>query len=40
MKRKSVSKKYSKKLFKHTAGAANAHPKNFRPQPMRGGYRL
>jgi len=40
MKRKKMSKNSSKRLFAKTAGTAHAHPKNFRPNPMRGGYRL
>lgn len=38
MKRKRISRKYSKKMFTRTAQWV--HPKNVQHSPMRGGYRL
>lgn len=38
MRRKSMTKGKSKRLFTHTA--ANPHPKNYKAAPIRGGYRL
>lgn len=40
MRRKQLSKKKSKKLFKRTAGKNKVKNRNFRVSPMRGGYRL
>ena len=36
-KRKSLSRKKSKKMFRK--GASKVHPKNYAPMPMRGGIR-
>lgn len=40
MKRSAMTNKSSKRLFSATAGARHVHPKNSRPNPMRGGIRL
>lgn len=38
MHRHKLSKRSSKRMFKHTADAH--HKRNYHPTPMRGGYRL
>lgn len=40
MKRKMLSDKKSKRLFRKTAGANKVKRRNYRTAPMRGGYRL
>ena len=40
MQRHKMNGSHSRRLFSHTAGARHVHPKNSRPNPMRGGIRL
>lgn len=38
--RQKMTSAHSKKLFRNTAGNRHVHPKNHRPNPMRGGIRM